>query len=180
VRVAVETLTEGGVPGFTTRRVAERAETSIPAVYELFGDKGGLVREVFFEGFRQLGARLRSLADTDRPRADLERLIQVFRTFLRDNPDLAAVMFSRPFADFDPSPADLAAGAGVREFVVERVQRCVDAGELAGDPTDIAHVVVALVQGMAGQEAAGWLGTSKASVNRRWALAVRAMLDGLA
>jgi AcrR family transcriptional regulator len=179
VDVAVATLAEGGVAGFTTRRVAERAETSIPAVYELFGDKGGLIREVFFEGFRQLGSRLQVLADTDDPRADLERLIQIFRAFLRDNVELAAVMFSRPFADFDPGPADLAAGATVREFVVERVGRCVEAGQLTGNPTDIAHVVVALVQGLAGQESAGWLGTSKASVNRRWSLAVRGLLDGL-
>ena len=33
-----------------------RAQTSTPAVYELFGDKAGLVREVFFEGFRLLRA----------------------------------------------------------------------------------------------------------------------------
>jgi hypothetical protein len=31
--------------------------TSVPAVYELFGDKAGLVREIFFEGFRRLGAQ---------------------------------------------------------------------------------------------------------------------------
>ena len=179
IDVAVATLAEGGVSALTTRRVAERAETSIPAVYELFGDKGGLVREVFFEGFRQLGGRLQELAETDDPRADLERVIQAFRVFLRDNAELAAVMFSRPFADFDPGPADIAAGATVREFVVERVRRCVDAGLLTANPTDAAHVVVALVQGLASQEAAGWLGTSKASVNRRWSLAVRGLLDGL-
>jgi len=179
IEVAVATLAEGGVSALTTRRVAERAETSIPAVYELFGDKGGLVREVFFEGFRQLGGRLQELAETDDPRADLERVIQAFRVFLRDNAELAAVMFSRPFADFDPGPADIAAGATVREFVVERVRRCVDAGLLTANPTDVAHVVVALVQGLASQEAAGWLGTSKASVNRRWSLAVRGLLDGL-
>jgi AcrR family transcriptional regulator len=179
VHVALQTLAAGGVAGFTTRRVAERAETSIPAVYELFGDKGGLVREVFFEGFRQLGARLLVLEESDDPRADLERLIQTFRAFLRDNPELAAVMFSRPFADFDPGPGELAAGATVRELVVARVRRCIDAGRLVGNPTDIAHAVVALVQGLAGQESAGWLGTSQASVNRRWSVAVRGLLNGL-
>jgi len=88
-------------------------------------------------------------------------------------------MFSRPFADFDPGPDELAAGAAVREFCVARVQRCVAAGLLAGDPTDIAHVLVALAQGLARQEAAGWLGRSAASVDRRWELAVRAVLGGL-
>ena len=49
VQVAIATLTADGVGGFTTRRVAEHAQTSPPAVYELFGDKAGLIREVFFE-----------------------------------------------------------------------------------------------------------------------------------
>src|SRR5215467_676533 len=45
LQVAVAMLASDGVAGFTTRRVAERAATSTPAVYELFGDKAGLVRE---------------------------------------------------------------------------------------------------------------------------------------
>ena len=58
LEVAIATLATDGVAGFTTRRVAERAGTSVPAVYELFVDKAGLVRAMFFEGFRLLGAEL--------------------------------------------------------------------------------------------------------------------------
>ena len=67
----------------------------------------------------------------------------------------------------------------MREFIVGRVRRCTDAGILGGDGTDIAHVLVALAQGLAAQESAGWLGTSQASRDRRWDLATRAVLDGL-
>ncbi len=177
--VAVEMLSADGVAGFTTRKVAEQARTSTPAVYELFGDKAGLVREVFFEGFRLLGRRLARLPESGDPRADLVSVIEVLRDFVRANPVLAEVMFSRPFAGFDPGPADLSAGSAVREFIVRRVSRCTAAGRLTGDDTDIAHVLVALAQGLAAQETAGWLGTSSASVDRRWDLAVRAVLDGL-
>ncbi len=159
LHVALATLAAEGVTGFTTRKVAQQAQTSTPAVYELFGDKAGLVREVFFEGFRLLGRHLGRL--------------------VRANPVLADVMFSRPFADFDPGPAELRAGAAVREFIVGRVRRCTAAGILRGDDTDIAHVLVALARGLAAQEAAGWLGTSRASMDRRWNLAIRAVLDGL-
>jgi AcrR family transcriptional regulator len=179
VRAALDTLTHDGVSGFTTRRVAQSADTSPPAVYELFGDRGGLVREVFFEGFRLLGARLRSLVETGDPRADLVAVLAAFRLFARENPALAMLMFSRPFVDFDPGPADRQAGAVVRELIVARVQRCVDAGILAGQPTDVAHVSLAVVQGLALQETAGWLGTSQASMDRRWNLAVNGVLDGL-
>jgi hypothetical protein len=88
-------------------------------------------------------------------------------------------MFSRPFADFDPGPAELEAGAATREFIVHRVQRCIDAGIIDGDRVDIAHGLLALAQGLAAQEAAGWLGSTRASVNRRWDLAVHAFLAGL-
>jgi AcrR family transcriptional regulator len=177
--VAVCVLAVDGVGGFTTRNVARQSATSTPAVYELFGDKAGLVREVFFEGFRLLRGRLGQLPETADPRADLVAVVRALREFARDDPALAEVMFARPFADFDPGPAERDAGAGVREFVVGRVRRCTAAGVLAGQETDIAHVLVALAQGLAAQERAGWLGTSPASADRRWALAVTSVLDGL-
>jgi AcrR family transcriptional regulator len=179
LQVAVAMLASDGVEGFTARRVAHEADTSTPAVYELFGDKGGLVREVFFEGFRLLRRRFDALEETADPRRDLVRVIEAVRVFVRERPLLAQVMFSRPFADFDPGPDELAAGTSVRGFIVGRVRRGIDAGVLVGDETDIAHVLLALAQGLAAQETAGWLGTSKRSVDRRWDLAVRAALDGL-
>jgi AcrR family transcriptional regulator len=179
LRVAVGMLADEGVAGFTTRRVAREAHTSPPAVYELFGDKAGLVREMFFEGFRLLRRRFDQLADGDDPRAALVGVIRSIRMFVRENPVLSEVMFSRPFADFDPGPSEAKAGSAVRVFVVERVRRCIDAGLLAGDETDIAHVLVSMTQGLAATEVAGWLGTSRASVDRRWDLAIHAFLDGL-
>lgn len=179
LQVSVAMLANGGVAGFTTRKVAQEANTSPPAVYEFFGDKAGLVQEVFFEGFRMLRRRFDPRADTDDPRADLVRVIESFRAFVRENPVLSEVMFSRPFADFDPGPLEQKAGSAVRLYIVGHVQRCIDAGVLAGDATDIAHVLVSMTQGLAATERAGWLGRSKASVDRRWDLAIRAVLDGL-
>ena len=194
LNVALATLAAEGVAGFTTRRVAEQAQTSTPAVYELFGDKAGLVREVFFEGFRLLRRRFGELAQTPDPRGDLAEVLRAFRVFVRDNPVLGQLMFSRPFADFDPGPAEQEAGAAVREFIVGRVRRCTRAGLLLraapgrdagtgadGDTADadIAHVLLGLAQGLAAQESAGWLGSSRESRDRRWELAVAAVLDGL-
>jgi AcrR family transcriptional regulator len=172
-------LASGGVEGFTTRRVAEEASTSTPAVYELFGDRAGLVRAMFFEGFRRLRARFDSLSDSDDPEADLLDAIHAFRSFARDNPQLVQLMFTRPFSDFDPTPRDLQAGTSTREFVIKRVRRCLEEGIISGDATDIAHVLLALGQGLAIQETGGWLGTSDRSRDRRWALATRAVIEGL-
>jgi AcrR family transcriptional regulator len=177
--VAVGLLAREGVAGFTTRSVAREANTSTPAVYELFGDKGGLVREVFFEGFRRLRHQLETGGDSDDPRVDLVGLVELYRSFMRGNPVLSEVMFSRPFTDFEPGPSELEASSSVRIFIVERVRRCIDAGLLRGDATDIAHVLVALTQGLAAAENARRLGTTQTSIDRRWALALNAALDGL-
>lgn len=172
-------LETDGVASFTTRRVAQTANTSPPALYELFGDKAGLVREIFFEGFRLLGRRLGQLEPTDDPRADLVALAQIYRRFATENPVLADVMFSRPFADFDPAPTEAAAGRAVRELIVGHVQRAVDAGILAGDATDNAHILLAVAQGLAAAENASRLGTTKTSVDRRWSVGIDAVLRGL-
>jgi AcrR family transcriptional regulator len=180
LRTAVDMLSTGGVAAFTTRRVAEGAATSVPAVYELFGDKAGLVREIFFEGFRTLRRRLDAVGDTGDPRADLLGIVAAFRAFVRENPVLTEVMFARPFTDFDPRPEDLSASGSLREFIVSHVQRCIDAGLLRGDAVDISHVLLALAQGLAAQETAGWLGRSDASRDRRWSVAFSSLLDGFA
>ena len=177
--VAVELLARDGVAGFTARRVAREAETSTPAVYELFGDKGGLIRELFFEGFRLLYSHLETFAETDDPRADLVGLVELYRGFIRENPVLSEVMFAHPFTDFEASKSELEASASVRVLIVERVRRCIDAGILQGEETDIAHVLVALAQGLAAAENASRLGTTRKSIDRRWALAVDVVLDGL-
>lgn len=179
LHAAVDMLTSNGAAGFTTRKVAEGAGTSTPAVYELFGDKAGLVREMFFEGFRMLDWRLGEIGVTDDPRADMVAVIPVLRAFAQDHPGPASLMFSRPFAEFDPGPSERQAGDAVREFIVARVRRCTDAGIISGNPADIAHILLAIAQGLILQETVGWLGTSSASTNRRWNLATAAVVNGL-
>ena len=45
----------------------------MPAVYELFSDKDGLLRAVFFERFRRLGTELVAITETADALADLAR-----------------------------------------------------------------------------------------------------------
>jgi AcrR family transcriptional regulator len=177
---AVDLLAREGSAGFTTRRIARDADTSPPAVYELFGDRRGLIREVFFEGFRLLGSQLAALQQSTDPRTDLIAMTATYRDFVRRNPELAQVMFSRPFTDFSPGGAEIRKSSSVREQIVAAVRRCIEAGLLAGDEVDIAHAIVALTQGLAAAETSRRLGTTKASIDRRWAVSINALLDGFA
>jgi AcrR family transcriptional regulator len=177
---ALRILARDGIAALTARRLAAEAGTSPPAVYELFGDKAGVVRAMFCAGFAQLGATLAELPRSEDPLEDLVTLAQRYRVFIVEHPALAAVMFSRPFASFDPAPEEAAAGAAVRERIVEAVRRAIAAERLHGDPTDVAHACVALVHGLAAAESARRLGSSAAAVERRWDVAVRALLRGFA
>jgi len=179
VASALEVLAEEGVAGLTTRTVARRAAASVPAIYEVFGDKAGLVREVFFRGFRMLGDDLVAVPPTADPLEALRYLAGAFRQFVLANPVLAQVMFSRPFADFDPTTEDDKAGVKVRKIFVQHVRAAVDAGLLTGDPTDIAHLFFAFIEGLAAAESAQRLGASKQSVDRRWRLGLDALINGL-
>lgn len=176
---ALAVLTEEGVAGLTTRTVARRANASVPAIYEVFGDKAGLVREVFFHGFQVLANDLCALPATDDPLEALRHLSQAFRRFVLANPVLAEVMFSRPFADFDPTADEAKAGVKVRKVFVQHVRAAVDAKLFTGDVTDLAHVFFAFVTGLAAAESAQRLGGSKQSVDRRWRLGLDALIDGL-
>jgi AcrR family transcriptional regulator len=167
VVAAIDTLAIDGIAGFTTRRVAGLAATSASAVYELFGDRAGLLREVYFEGFRRLRTAL-GADPTERPGRDLLELAMRFADWARANPALVEIMFTRPFTDFAPGARELEAVTSVRDLVVERVRRCVADGIMRGDPATLGHAVVALAQGLAAQERAGWLGNGAEAVERRW------------
>lgn len=172
-------LAEEGVGGLTTRTVARRAEASVPAIYEVFGDKAGLIREVFFQGFRMLGDELEAVPVTPDPLGDLRVLAQTFRDFVVRNPVLAQVMFSRPFTDFDPTVEDNQAGVRVSSVFLERARAAVEAGLVAGDPMDVAHVWFAFVEGLAAAEGAQRLGATKDDVDRRWMLGLDALVSGM-
>jgi AcrR family transcriptional regulator len=176
-------LAEEGAAGLTTRTVARRACASVPAIYEVFGDKAGLIREVFFEGFRilgdQLGHELAGLPPTADPLKALEQLCASFRRFVLANPVLAQTMFSRPFVDFQPTAEDNKAGLKVSKLFVHHARAAVDAGLLAGDPVDIAHLFFAFAEGLAAAESANRLGGSPKSVERRWRLGLTALIRGL-
>jgi AcrR family transcriptional regulator len=177
--VAIELLARDGVAGFTARNVAREAQTSTPAVYELFGDKGGLIRELFFEGFRLLRLHLEAFVETGDPRADVIQIVELYRGFIRENRVLSEVMFAHPFTDFEASRPELRAAGAVRSLIVERVRRCIDEGLMHGDEADIALVLIAFTEGLATAEGSARLGATRESIDRRWALAVNAALDGL-
>ena len=151
-------LAKEGPSALTVRRLAERAETSPSAVYTLFGDKWGLVEEMFREGFRRFAERIAALERTDDPLADLAALGAAFRANARANPHLYDLMFGQPFPQFVPGEEDRVMAMGTFGALVEALGRCVDAGLLSGDPLSLATIFFSLSHGLTSLALMGWFG----------------------
>ena len=67
-------LAREGPAALTTRRVADEVGASTTAVYTLFGGKGGLVREIYIEGFARLAEAFAAVERGHDPVADLRAL----------------------------------------------------------------------------------------------------------
>lgn len=171
-------LAEEGPAALTVRRLAERAETSASAVYSLFGDKWGLVDEMFREGFRRFAERIAALERTDDPLADLTALGAAFQANARANPHLYDLMFGQPFPQFSPGAEAGAMAMGTFGSLVGAVGRCVDAGLLTGDPVQLATIFYSLIHGLTSLERLGWLGPPE-QVDAVWGRAEMAMYRGL-
>jgi len=168
-----------GPGALTTRRLAEASGTSTSAVYTLFGDKAGLVRAMFSEGFRRLAAWFAEVPRTDDPKADLLALALAYRANALANPNLYDLMFGCPFPDTRPTPEE--ERESIRTFLtlVEMVERAQQAGGIGGgDPYDVAVALFALVHGLASLELKGWLGAGQEAATR-WDGALQATVDGL-
>src|SRR3954447_16800788 len=175
---AMRLAAERGMLAVTTRAVAASADSSVPAVDELFGGKPGLVRAMFVEGFTRLAGVLQALPVTADPEADVLATAFAFRRFALEHRSLYEVMFSRPFADFELGPDDLDAAQSVYRCVMKRIAT-LGPGWSRGHRKDVALALSAVMQGLADMELAGILGSGSASIERRWQLTVLATVRGM-
>ena len=171
-------LAEEGPSALSTRRVAQQVGVSTTAVYSLFGDKAGLVREMFLAGFERLAEAFDAVPRTDDPLADLLALGTAYRANAIANPHLYELMFGRPVPEFTP---DAEAGERIRptfDALIAAVARCVEKGVLVGEPEQIAVQLNALVHGLSGLELRGALGPPE-EARGHWERAIGSMVRGL-
>lgn len=135
------------------RKLAAAVGVSTMPVYTLFGDKQGLLRAMYREGFRRLGEQLRAVPRTDDPLADLRQLGAAYRRAALDSRHLYSLMFGRPVPEFSPDGEDRAIAEAAYRPLSEAVARCQRAGLLAGDdPERITLHLWAVAHGMVSLE----------------------------
>lgn len=173
-------LAAEGPAALTTRRVAEAVGVSTTAVYSLFGDKAGLVREMFLVGFERLEAAFAAVPRTDDSVADLLALGDAYRANALDNPHLYELMFGRPVPEFRPDAEAAALIQPTFDTLEAAVARCVEDGAFApAEPYDVAKRLDALAHGLCSIELQGRLGGPEES-RQHWDGAFATVMKGLA
>jgi AcrR family transcriptional regulator len=177
---ALRLLEVEGPTAIRARTVSDAAGSSTASLYELFGDKSGLVRALFYESFALLDERQRALAPTGDPYDDLVALLGVTRAFARDRPMLFDLMFGRPFEEFDPTTADSEVARAIYRRSVRAVATWLASIDSAMAPKLAAEILVATHRGLIGAELSGILGRTAASRDQKYRTGVEVVLAGLA
>jgi AcrR family transcriptional regulator len=182
-------LAEEGPAALTVRRISAGAGVSTMCLYDRFGDKNGVIEELFVEGFQSLGealtravGRRASIDDADPVECLLEGALTYRRWALRNRTQYG-VMFSRAVPDFLPSARALDTSCSTLAILQAGVAAAVEAGRLgpAGvDPDAVAHMLWATMHGLVSLELAGLRRGVGPSPSRHFEAAMRAMLRGLA
>lgn len=79
----------------STRKIAERLQTSTTAIYHYFGNKDAILTELQHDGFRQLNHVLLSAVDGEtKSKKQLRAASRAMLQFARQHPKLYALMFN--------------------------------------------------------------------------------------
>ncbi len=177
---ALSLLERKGPGGLRARTVAEAAGTSTSAIYELFGDKGGLIQSLYEAGFDELQADLASLQQSPDAAQDVRELFQATRRFARKHPQLFEVMFARPFEEFEPTTDGREPASSLFSLVVAQVTRWLDQVGSPADAVDVSRVLISASRGLITDDNTHVLGSTPVSRNRRWDLSFDALMAGIA
>jgi AcrR family transcriptional regulator len=173
-------LAEEGPSALSTRRVAQQVGVSTMAVYNLFGDKAGLVREMFVAGFERLAKAFAAVPPTGDAVADLLAFGRAYRESALANPHLYELMFGRPVPEFQPDAGTAALIQPTFDALVAAVARCMAEGAFAAaEPYDVAVRLNGLAHGLCSLELRGALGDHD-EARRHWDGAFDTMVRGLA
>jgi AcrR family transcriptional regulator len=141
-------LAAEGPGALTVRRIAADAGCSTMGVYSRFGNKDGVVDQLYMEGFRRLIDAMDAVGESDDPLADLRRCGIAYRRNAIDNATYYLVMFARAVPGFMPSDEARMVSYESFERLVNRVRRCQDAGVyVEGSPHAMAEVIWGAIHG---------------------------------
>lgn len=141
---ATRLLALGGRDGVSLRVLASSCGTSTTAVYRLFGDRARLLEVVLLRAAEEFARAQSEAVEAEDPERSLLELARAYRTWALAHPHRFLVLFD-PSGEHAPALQEFA--CRTRAPLLERVERAVEAGVLAGPADRIAASLWSAVHG---------------------------------
>ena len=181
---ARELFMRNGLEALSMRRVAERSQLTVSALYRHFEDKDALLAALLESSFGAFAGTLMRALDAPTPLAQFRAMLERYFDFALDHPQDYALMFLLNTRDqgFEKLGSQTQALLGSSfKFMAERIEDCIEAGVFAaGDPEAKATLVWAELHGLVSLYTRGQLGAVsakqfRASASESIELLVRAL-----
>ena len=149
-------LVREGTAALSMRRIAQLVGCSTTVLYTMFGNKQGLVDELYLRGFDMLRQALEAVPRTGSSQDYFYVLGDAYRSFALAHSTYYAIMFLKVMPEYTPSEANLQLGEKSLKLLVDAVQDCVVPNSIAeSEAWEIARIIWATVHGHVGLELAG-------------------------
>jgi AcrR family transcriptional regulator len=171
-------VAEQGLSAVSVRTLARDVDTSVRAVYALFGSKDALLISLGTRAFRLLSDALESLPATDDPASDVvEAGVVVFRRFTRSHPALFLISILQTGVPAEISREFRSAQEHALSRLKDRIGRLKDSGRLGPrSESDAVLEFHALCEGLAAMESRNILASEDAE--QIWRDALGALVAG--
>ncbi|MGI5242832.1 TetR/AcrR family transcriptional regulator [Dactylosporangium sp. CA-139066] len=168
-----------GPAAVSVRRVADAVGTTTRAVYSLFGDKEGLLRELSVDVAETMRRHHEAVPVCDDPLAELPLLVAGYRAAALERPKLYDLFMGMVHAGADPDDPVFRLVYASFERVLHTIRRGLDLGLFPGrDEFSVGRHLFAMVHGLASLELRGILG-DPGTAAQVWSRATEATLTGL-
>jgi len=147
---ARELIQEEGYAGLTLRKLAKRMECSPMALYSYFADKQALLTALALEGFEKVAKRFDSTVHHD-PLIAVSRILLDYIAYAEENPNEYRILFLsvETLGELKLSREDLQERNPAFGALFKRVETCIKAGVLQGDPFAVSTVLWTAAHGAA-------------------------------
>lgn len=149
-------LMREGTTALSMRRIAQLVGCSTTVLYTMFGNKQGLVDELYLRGFDMVRQALEAVPRSGHPQDYIYDLCYAYRNFALTYSTYYAIMFLKVMPEYIPSEANRRLGQKSFQLVVDAVRDCVAPEAIAeNEAWEIARIIWATVHGHIGLELAG-------------------------
>lgn len=170
---------EEGLPGLSMRHLADRLGVTATAIYRHYRNKEDLIHRVIEEAMKAFGAGLATSLSGRSPEDRFERGGEAYLEFALRQPKYYEILFMSPrHFGSDGMPEDLQRmGQANFQFLVDRVQDCMDAGRFRkDDPREVATLFWSHSHGLLSLFLAGKLGQDEAAFRALYRANTRRLL----